>query len=401
VKRPAGDWRGLIVIVAGSHFDGVQYASQHVARALSRYAPVLYVDPPRAKSNASASRWSLLVPRLRVVQPRLAVLNPPALPGASRAAIAALARRGARLALRRASRLLGGDVAAVLLFAPSRRLFGAAGEQLRVYYAKDDFSTANDLIGGSAEKMRADEEWAAATADLVVAHSPTLMERWHAYDPLFVPNGVDVEAFASVDTAPRPPDVDLPRPIVGFIGLLSNRIDFAMLEELAQRGYSLLLIGPRQSTFTPERIERLVARTNVEWIGERSYDQLASYLSVIDVGVVPYTLSPFNRASFPLKTLEYLAAGRPVVSTDLPAVQWLGAPPIRIAGTAEAFADACAEAIGEGLGEEAVERRRTLAREHTWDARARVLSAALGLGESKATAPEPHEPLSARSSNDR
>src|SRR5262249_36274532 len=154
--------------------------------------------PPRAERNATASRWSRLMPRLRVVEPRLAVLSPPAPPGATHGAIAAVARRGARMALRRATRLLGGDVTAVLLFAPSRRLFGVANEQLRVYYAKDDFSSADDLIGGSADKMRADEEWAAANADLVVAHSPTLMERWQAYDPLFVPNGVDVETFAAV-----------------------------------------------------------------------------------------------------------------------------------------------------------------------------------------------------------
>jgi teichuronic acid biosynthesis glycosyltransferase TuaH len=270
-------------------------------------------------------------------------------------------------------------VHAVVLFATGGRMFGVCDEQVRVYYAKDDFSAAVDLIGGSADKIRASEEWCAAQADLVVAHSPVLMERWKDYEPLFVPNGVAPADFIATDRARAATDVRLARPVVGFVGHLSNRIDVALLEAIAARGRSLLLIGPRQPTFAVERVERLLALPNVQWVGERPYDALPSYLALIDVGIVPYTGSAFNRASFPLKTLEYLAAGRPVVATRLPAIEWLGTDLVRTADDAEAFADAVDAAIDEGIGDDAVARRRQFVEDHSWASRVRTLAGALGL----------------------
>ena len=76
-------------------------------------------------------------------------------------------------------------------------------------------------------------------------------------------------------------------------------------------------------TFDPERMEALIARPNVHWLGTKPFAELPSYLGAIDVGLTPYAQSAFNRASFPLKTLEYLAAGRPAVASDLPAHRWL------------------------------------------------------------------------------
>jgi teichuronic acid biosynthesis glycosyltransferase TuaH len=316
-------------------------------------------------------------PNLAVVSPRLPRNAPPF--------AAPLVRRLARRSVRRAVHELGGDVYAVVLFATGARMFDIANEQVRVYYAKDDFSAAVDLIGGSADKIRASEEWCAQHADLVVAHSPTLMERWKAYEPLFIPNGVNPADFAATDVAMDPVDVELPRPIAGFVGHLSNRIDVSLLEAVAARGRSLLLIGPRQPTFELERMDRLLALPNVSWLGERAYHDLPSYLRVIDVGLVPYTRSAFNEASFPLKTLEYLAAGRPVVATRLPAIEWLATDLVRIADDPERFADEVDAAVHEGLGPEMVARRRAYANEHSWSSRVQALAGALGLATSRSS----------------
>ncbi|MCU1429534.1 MAG: glycosyl transferase, group 1 [Actinomycetia bacterium] len=381
VRGVEGGWDGLVVLVAGSRWEGVNFASHHVARALTQYAPVLYVDPALSPiTRARQHGWRRASrAELRVVAPRLAVLTPLAPPFPNRPRIAPLTRLMARRAVVRAARRLGGDVHATLLFAPGTRLFGAAGERVRVYYAKDDFSAAADLSAGSADRSGASEEWAAQHADLVVAHSPVLMERWKSFEPVYVPNGVDPERFASVDDAEPAADVSLPRPIVGFVGLLSNRIDLDLLEAVAQRGHSLLLVGARQATFAVDRIARLLDLPNVQWVGPRPYDELPHYLRLVDVGIVPYTDSAFNRASFPLKTLEYLAAGRPVVATPLPAISWLGTDRVRTAVEPEAFADEVDAAIAEGLGPAAVEARRAFARNHSWASRVHTLATALDL----------------------
>jgi teichuronic acid biosynthesis glycosyltransferase TuaH len=93
----------------------------------------------------------------------------------------------------------------------------------------------------------------------------------------------------------------------------------------------VLLVGARSGVFAAERAAALLARPNVQWVGGKEYTDLPSYMRVTDVGVVPYPDNQKNRASFPLKILEYLAAGRRVVATDLPAVRWLDTDLVRVA----------------------------------------------------------------------
>jgi teichuronic acid biosynthesis glycosyltransferase TuaH len=342
---------------------------------------VLYVDPPSAPT-AIARRYggnALTAPRLQIVQHRLAVLSGAGLPGrvayrAERVSVA-LAQRSVRRAVHR----LGGHVRAVVLFSTAHTMFDAVDADLRVYYAKDDFSAAADLLGGSAVRANEREEQAAAKADIVVAHSPALMERWRAYDPVYVPNGVEADLFATAGTVPVPDDLQLPRPVVTFAGHLSKRVDVDLLYAVAQRGCSLLLIGPAQPTFDLATIDELLAKSNVEWLPGRAYDELPGYFAGSDVGIVPYTTSRFNQASFPLKILEYLAAGLPVVSTDLPAARWLATDLVRIGSTAETFVDHVEAAIEEGVGRERVNERRAFARTHDWDQRVKTLATALGI----------------------
>jgi teichuronic acid biosynthesis glycosyltransferase TuaH len=279
--------------------------------------------------------------------------------------------------LRRTVAALGGDVRAVLAFSTAHRMLGVADERVSVYYAKDDFTAGTELLGGDADAAQRSELWAAEHADVVIAHSPPLMERWRAYDPVFVPNGVDAEFYAG-EVAPAV-DVDLPRPVAGFVGHLSERIDLALLDTIAWRGTSLLLVGPRQATYDLRRLGPLLERPNVRWIGGRPYDDLPRYMQAIDVGIVPYTHSAFNQASFPLKVLEYLAAGRSVVATDLPAIRWLDTDLVAVADEPEAFADAVDAAAATARDAALVARRRELARAHDWSGRVETIARAIGL----------------------
>ena len=97
------------------------------------------------------------------------------------------------------------------------------------------------------------------------------------------------------------------------------------------------------------------------------------------VGLVPYTDTQFNRASFPLKTLEYLAAGLPVVSSDLPSVRWLATDQVEIAGDPHTFGDAVDRAVEQSSDPALREQRQSFARGHDWANRVATLAAALGL----------------------
>jgi teichuronic acid biosynthesis glycosyltransferase TuaH len=114
-------------------------------------------------------------------------------------------------------------------------------------------------------------------------------------------------------------------------------------------------------------------------VGPKQFEQLPSYLKVIDVGLTPYADSNFNRASMPLKTLEYLAAGKPSVVTDLPAARWLDTDLITVASGPSEFAAAVEAALAAPADAELTAARRVVAQRHSWEQRTADFAQALGL----------------------
>jgi teichuronic acid biosynthesis glycosyltransferase TuaH len=369
------EWDGLIVLCASNSYDGFRMSDWHLAEHLSMLAPVLYVDPPiswltpvrRPESARALSR-----PRLRLQGRRLARLTPVVQPFPSRPAMiemtSALSRRHLRLAAGR----LGGRVQAVISGWPQYPVFGSCGEQVRVYWAKDDFVGGAVLQGLNPRVLDRRERSIAASADLLVAANPVVAQTWRdrGLEPLLVPFGTDADAYRQIRHAPLPSDVELPRPVVGFVGRINERTDLGLLEAVADRGRSLLLVGPKDPAFEPRRFDALLRRHNVRWVGVKPSRALPSYLRLIDLGVVPYaTDSRFNRGSCPLKTLEYLAAGSPVVATDLPAIRGLNTDLVCIAAPAS-FADEVDRLLREPWTADLRARRLAFAAEHSWERRA-------------------------------
>jgi len=117
---------------------------------------------------------------------------------------------------------------------------------------------------------------------------------------------------------------------------------------------------------------------NVRWVGQQPFAALPGYLRVIDVGLVPYLDTAFNRGSFPLKMLEYLAAGRAVVCTDLPAARWLATDLVCVAAGPDEFAVQADRLGAAGRTPELAARRREFATRHSWECRAKQFLAAIG-----------------------
>lgn len=370
------------MIVAGVNYDGNRLGAQHVADRLAAYARVLYVDPPISHLAAVRKPWlraSLSSSRLRAVAPGLWRLTPLVPPGKSRRWGRPLAEAVAHRQLRAAVTALGGPVDALIQIPPHFRWFGVVGERRRIHLASDDFVAAASLNAVSGEWVARREVALAHEVDAVIAVSQPLVERWRAlgHEPYFMPNGCDAAVFGDEQVTPAP-DVSLPQPVAAFIGTLSDRTDAALLHQLADRGHSLLLVGPRSATAPNRQLDDVLARPNVQWTGPRTHRQVPAYLAHARVGLVPYLRSEFNLASFPLKALDYLAAGLAVVSTDLPSVRWIDDHLIDIASTPQAFADLVDRRLGEPTDPAVVARRRELARAHSWDGRVRHLAEHLG-----------------------
>jgi O-antigen/teichoic acid export membrane protein/glycosyltransferase involved in cell wall biosynthesis/pimeloyl-ACP methyl ester carboxylesterase len=365
------DKQGLYVICAGTPFDGHRFSEHQLADPLSRRVPVLYVDPPMSVLGEAGKSMR---PKLTEISGQLWHLSIPTPPGPHRRLLAGVAGVVMRRGLHNAIETLGYDVAVVML-ATTTPLFGASHERLRVLWGTDDLVAGAELMGVSVHRLQAEERKRLREADLAMTVSTALADRWRAagVQASLFPNGVDYDLFAACDATEAPEDVTLPSPIAGYFGQLSDRIDIQLLEAVAARGHSLLLVGPCQPTFNARRLRRLLAFPNVQWVGGRTMVQLSSYLGLIDVGLVPYTNTRFNRGSFPLKTLEYLAGGRAVVSTSLPAVDLLDTDLVTCAEGGEAFADAVSSHLGRPVSPELYEARRRLARAHSWERRVEEL----------------------------
>lgn len=371
-----GDWSGAVVYCAGTPWDGNRGTDQHIAERLARYAPVVYVDPPSWRGHLRGFEPG----HLELAAAGIAVLTPFGVPGLERPVLHRVNDRRTRRAIAAALEVLHGSARALVL-ACCRDLFGPPNERLSVFYGTDDFVAGAKLMGIPEPRLRRQEERNLERADRVVAVSEPLAEKWRAPGRAVevIPNGVDDGLFAGVDALPFPEDVRLRAPIVGLVGHLSNRIDIELLEALATRDVALLLVGPRQASFESERIDRLITRPNVQWVGPKPFAALPSYMRAIDVGITPYPVTAFNQASFPLKTLEYLAAGRGVVATDLASVRALDTGLIRIASEPDAFAAEVVAALAEPRTVELVRARHAFAHENNWDARAEAFAKTLGL----------------------
>jgi teichuronic acid biosynthesis glycosyltransferase TuaH len=376
-------WDGLVVLCAANSYDGIKLADQHIAEQLSRSLPVLYVDPPVSRltptRNPQAAR-SLEGPRLRLQAPGLARLTPVVQPCPSRRGMTGVTTALLRRYLRAATGRLGGYVRAVISAWPQYPVFGSCGEQVRVYWAQDDFVGGAALLGLNAKLLDTRERRVAASAGIIVAANPVVADTWRdrGRDPVLIPYGADIETYVGVDQAPPASDVGLPSPIVGFVGQINERTDLRLLEAVADRGRSLLLVGPRNLAFEPRRFDALRRRSNVRWVGPKPFDVLPGYLRLIDVGLVPYGDSAFNRGSFPLKTLEYLAAGRAVVATNMPAIRWLATDLVAVASEPGPFADQVDRLLNELRTPAVMAERRAFAARHSWARRAADMSEAIG-----------------------
>jgi len=169
-------------------------------------------------------------------------------------------------------------------------------------------------------------------ADLVFSASRNLWERHSRTHPrcFWIPNGVDFGRFAQ---AKRPAQRLWPGPVVGYVGTLHVWLDTQLIYAVASQHpeWRFVFVGPRRLRAETDRLERL---TNVEFVGPEPHEAIPDLLMQFDVAWIPYRLTEFTQSVFPTKMMEYLAAGRPVVSTDLPEVRPFS-PPVRIGTTTD------------------------------------------------------------------
>lgn len=248
--------------------------------------------------------------------------------------------------------------------------------RLRVYHIVDDYLGYASLSEAQrvswAERERALIDW----ADLVVAVTPELMETKGAGNPKFrlLPNAVDGAAYRRAGAAVPAALAELPRPMLGYIGLISVRLDLALLDALAgaHPEWTLVLLGEVNPAGCGDLLDRLVARPNVRLLPPVPGAAVADYVRAFDLGLLPYRRTQETYHASPLKLYEYLAAGLPVVAADVPGARQFAAV-VALADELPAWEKAIASQLSATSGA-AVAARQAAVAAHSWDARVETLS---------------------------
>jgi glycosyltransferase involved in cell wall biosynthesis len=204
--------------------------------------------------------------------------------------------------------------------------------------------------------------------------SPKLVETRSVWNPntYYFSNVADFERFSKArDPAAGVPDdlEKIPAPRIGFIGAISEyKVDFNLLRLVAETRpeWSLILIGKVGEGDPWTETRMLQGIPNVYLLGPRPYSDLPCYLRGIDVAILPNQLNDYTESMFPMKFFEYLAAGKPVVSVDLPALRAYRNV-VRIAQSYQDFVWGIDEALNDTVSLR--EERIAVAREHTFEIR--------------------------------
>ncbi len=365
----------------GAHPSSVQHLFRRVARThRTVWVNTLGLRPPRLDRNDAARvlrklrRWGR-TDTSAVTDPAagldLHVVSPPMSPWAGPSVLRAFNRVSMRAAVEEALRRLGVRAPVVLTTVPNGvEGAGVGGSQAIVYYCVDDFTNWPGVDADVARRMEAELLEVAAG---VIATSANLAatRRPRRGVTEVLPHGVDVAHFARAsdpDTVAFP-GVKRGRPVLGYLGLLDERMDVDLIARAAKRrpDWDFVFVGPTDRAPDPR-----LSRDNVRLLPAVPYDALPSVLAAFDVALLPYARNELTRSINPLKLREYLASGRPVVATSLPEVAAC-APEVRLADDVDAFEREVDEAL-RGPRDRRAARAAMLAGED-WDLRAKTFLA--------------------------
>jgi UDP-galactopyranose mutase len=333
-------------IVAFSHlrWNFVYQRPQHLLSRLAAKRPVFFVEEPELDRDGPP-RWDRSSP-----QPNVVVLRPRtpiSAPGFHADQLPAMEPLIAELAAQ-----LGSTSLLAWLYTPmALSLAEALGPDAMVYDCMDELS----LFLGAQPELLSREAALLECADVMFTGGPSLYRAKRARHPNVhcFPSSVDAAHFrvtrasgGEFDVADAEDQAELPHPRLGFYGVIDERLDLPLMDFIARAhpDWRIVLVGPVVK-IDPSTLPR---RPNINYFGQRSYEELPRYLAGWDVCLLPFARNDSTRFISPTKTLEYMAAELPIVSTPITDVAEPYGDIVYLGDTREEFLAACEAALRAG-----------------------------------------------------
>ncbi|HVT81067.1 MAG TPA: glycosyltransferase [Phycisphaerae bacterium] len=310
-------------------WNGDPLSKTHLMRLLARDNRILWVNSIGYRTPSASARdfkrayqkLAAAAAPVKEVEPNIFVLNPLLVPAHGSQAIRSFNRSFLRFQIRRAMRKLRMKNPVNWVFNPAAAIVaGHLGEESLIYYCVDEYIAFSGVSRDSLAQM---EQGLLRQADLVVVSAEKLLEskRQFNHHIHLVRHGVDFDHFRTAldpETAVPEEIRNLPGPIIGYFGLIAEDwVDIDLLVHVAKAfpHASIVMLGK----ITMD-VSRLKACPNIHLLGRKPYSALPAYCKGFDVGLIPFPINEATLNSNPLKAREYLAAGLPVISTNIPEV---------------------------------------------------------------------------------
>ncbi|MEO8237632.1 MAG: glycosyltransferase [Flavobacterium sp.] len=278
-----------------------QFVYQRPQHIISRMAPemkVLFIEEPVGTDELSNSPANLIIinDHLHILQPKVNSIE----------AIAAIIP----LYVKNKHIPIG------WFYSPSfSPLLETLNFETVVYDCMDELS----LFKGAPEHLINQEKYLIAHVDIIFTGGKSLYEskqKLHSNVHCF-PSSVDHDHFSvASDKINIPADIaNIPSPVVGYFGVIDERINLNLLEETAKKmpGVSFVMIGPLAKIEDHD----LPKEENIHYLGMKSYNELPQYIHAFDIAMMPFALNEATKYISPTKILEYMAAKKPIISTKI------------------------------------------------------------------------------------
>jgi UDP-galactopyranose mutase len=326
-----------LVVFSHLRWGFVYQRPQQILSRVARTWRVLFVEEPVYSAGDPHAELAAPAPNVTVLTPH----TPLTAPGFHDDQIPLLQK----LVGQALAREQFGDYGAWLYTPMALPLLTKLAPRIVVYDCIDDLTA----FKAAPRQLVQRENALMRVANVVFAGGPSLYEARksrHHNVHLFT-SSVDRDHFAhGGDVALTHPEVKaLSRPRLGYFGVLDERLDTALLRAVAEARpeWEICMVGPVLK-IDPAALPRL---PNLHYFGQRRYDELPAFLAGWDIAILPFARNEATRFISPTKTLEYMAAGRAVVSTPIGDVKRLYGSVVRFGDTPEQFITECEAALVE------------------------------------------------------
>jgi UDP-galactopyranose mutase len=350
-------------------WDFVWQRPQHLLSRFARETPVLFVEEPEFLLDADEIDFRVARRQgVTVVTPLLPQMEFPRW-GFNDLTNPIIQRIVTPLCTR--LRLHAGSAAPLVLWYYTPMALGAEPlgfePDVVVFDAMDELSAFH----GAPTAMATRESALLSQADLVFTGGPSLYEARRRRHPAVscFPSGVEAEHFAAALTITDLPTelAERPRPIIGYYGVIDERVDLDLIAAIADSrpAWTIAMVGPHAKISA----SNLPRHPNIVYCGKQEYSALPGYLASFDVALLPFARNEATRFISPTKTLEYLAAGKPVVSTPIRDVVALYGDVVGFGADPDSFIAAIEHALAESPAAAPARQRKaaTLVSTYHWD----------------------------------